>query len=82
MSKITIELENNSAECLWAILVDYVDRSANELKARRVLNKDGSRKKSRKYLSDYDQSVIDNRLVATTLYKYIEPQLDSFKETT
>lgn len=80
LDKITIELTNNSAECLYAILVDYVEKSTSELKYRRILNKDGTRKKSRKYIGDYDQYLLDTNLVAVTLYQYLEPKLDTFKD--
>lgn len=80
MSKITLELTNNVAEVLYGILVSVLDDAVAELKVRRILNKDGTRKKSRKYFGEYDQHLLDRLQVAEALYKSLEPQLETFKE--
>lgn len=79
MGKITLELTNNVAGVLYEILVSEVEDSVSVLKSRRILNKDGTRKQSRKYIGAYDQYHLDRLDVAESLYKTLEPQLETFK---
>lgn len=80
MSNITLELTNNVAGVLYGILVSEVEGTVAELKSRRILNRDGTRKKSRKHYGEYDQYLLDKLQVAESLYKGIEPQLEALEE--